>query len=417
VKKPGLLQGILPGRRARPEPEPAMARPDRWLLIPPLGLTAVGLVLVYSASSILGLTQHGDAFFYVSRQAMRAVVGVLAFVFFARLDYHKLGRASWLLYGGVLLGLLAMAALGLGHEARGAKRWVSVLGMAIQPTELARVVVVLFLSAFLARRADRIESLTGAYLPALALLGAACALVAIQPNLSSAAVLFAVGAALLFFAGARWLHLGGTAGLGACGFVAMIVHYEYQRERLLHHIAFLFTGKIDSLGSGWQLEQSLIAIGSGGLFGRGFGRGMQKFLFLPDPHTDFILAIAGEEGGLIATAGLLAALLLLVWRAYRAGLRAPDLFGTLVAAGLATQLALYSFVNMGVATGLLPTTGLPLPFISYGGSALVMNLAAAGILVNISRQAEAVAGRSPRSRILVPTGLARRPKPTWEALK
>ena len=403
--------------RGRPEPEPAMSRPDRWLLVLPLGLTAVGLVLVYSASSILGLTQHGDAFFYVSRQAVRAVIGVFAFVFFARLDYHKLGRVSWLLFGLVLLGLLAMAALGVGHEARGAKRWVSVLGMAIQPTEMARVVVVVFLAAFLARRADRIESLAQAYLPALALLGAAAALVAIQPNLSSAAVLFAVGASLLFFAGARWLHLGGTAALGACGFVAMIVHYDYQRERLLHHVAFLFTGKVDSLGSGWQLEQSLIAIGSGGLFGRGFGRGMQKFLFLPDPHTDFILAIAGEEGGLIATAGLLAALLLFVWRAYRAGLRAPDLFGTLVAAGLATQLALYSFVNMGVATGLLPTTGLPLPFISYGGSALVMNLAAAGILVNISRQAEAASGRTPRSRILVPTGLGRRPKPAWEALK
>jgi cell division protein FtsW len=415
--KRGGISSWLTRPRVRPEPEPAMSRPDRWLLVLPLGLTAVGLVLVYSASSILGLTQHGDAFFYVSRQAVRAVIGIFAFVFFARLDYHKLGRASWWMYGLVLLGLLAMPVLGLSHEARGAKRWVSVLGMAIQPTEMARVVVVIFLSAFLARRADRIESLTQTYLPALALLGAAAALVAIQPNLSSAAVLFAVGAGLLFFAGARWAHLGGTGALGGLGFVAMIVHYDYQRERLLHHVQFLFSGKIDSLGSGWQLEQSLIALGSGGLFGRGFGRGMQKFLFLPDPHTDFILAITGEEGGLIATASLLAALLLFVWRAYRAGLRAPDLFGMLLAAGLATQLALYSFVNMGVATGLLPTTGLPLPFISYGGSALVMNLAAAGILVNISRQAEAVAGRSPRSRILVPTGLGRRPKPAWEALK
>jgi cell division protein FtsW len=254
-------------------------------------------------------------------------------------------------------------------------------------------------------------------LPALALIGTAAALVAVQPNLSSAAVLFAVGALLLFFAGARWLHLGGTLALGAAGFVAMIVRYDYQRERLMHHVQFLFTGKLDSLGSGWQLEQSLIAIGSGGLFGRGFGRGMQKFLFLPDPHTDFILAIAGEEGGLLATAGLTAALLLYFWRSYRASMRAPDLFGTLAAAGLTTQLALYCFVNMGVATGLLPTTGLPLPFISYGGSALVMNLAAAGILVNISSQAEAGAGRSPRSRVLVPTGFARRPKPTWEALR
>jgi len=398
-------------------PEPALARPDRWLLVLPLAITAVGLVLVYSASSILGLTQHGDAFYYVSRQALRAVLGVGAFVFFMRLDYHRLGRASTWIFALALLALLAMAALGVGSEVRGAKRWVNVLGMAIQPTEMARVATVLFLSAFLARRSDRIESLTGAYLPALAVLGGAAALVAVQPNLSSAAVLFAVGVALLFFAGARLSHLGGTAGLGVAGFVAMLVHYDYQRERLVHHVRFLITGKLDSLGSGWQLEQSLIALGSGGFFGRGFGRGMQKFLFLPDPHTDFILAIAGEEGGLIATGCLLAAILLLVWRGYRASMRAPDLFGTLLAAGLTTQLALYAFVNMGVATGLLPTTGLPLPFVSYGGSALVMNLAAAGVLVNISAQAEAAAGRSPRSRVLPPTGFPRRPKPTWEALR
>ena len=398
-------------------PEPALARPDRWLLLLPLAITAVGLVLVYSASSILGLTQHGDAFYYVWRQTVRAVLGGLAFVFFMRFDYHRLGRASTWLFALALVGLVAMAALGVGSEVRGAKRWVNVLGMAIQPTEMARVATVLFLSAFLARRADRIESLTGSYLPALAVLGCAAALVAVQPNLSSAAVLFAVGVALLFFAGARLSHLGGTAALGAAGFVAMLVHYDYQRERLVHHARFLFTGKLDSLGSGWQLEQSLIALGSGGFFGRGFGRGMQKFLFLPDPHTDFILAIAGEEGGLIATAAILGAILLLVWRGYRASMRAPDLFGTLLAAGLTTQLALYAFVNMGVATGLLPTTGLPLPFVSYGGSALVMNLAAAGVLVNISAQAEASAGRSPRSRVLPPTGFPRRPKPTWEALR
>src|SRR6185503_2827258 len=152
-------------------PEPALARPDRWILLLPLAITAVGLVLVYSASSILGLTQHGDAFYYVWRQMVRAVLGVFAFVFFMRLDYHRLGRASTWLFALALVGLLAMAALGVGSEVRGAKRWVNVLGMAIQPTEMARVATVLFLSAFLARRADRIESLTGSYLPALAVLG------------------------------------------------------------------------------------------------------------------------------------------------------------------------------------------------------------------------------------------------------
>jgi len=397
--------------------DPALARPDRWLLILPLGLTAIGLVLVYSASSILGLSQHGDAFYFVSRQALRAAIGVAALFFFARFDYHKLGRWAPWLFGLALFGLLAMAALGAGSQVRGARRWVTVLGLAFQPTEVARVVTLLFLAAFLARRADQVRSLTRSYLPSLGILGLAAALVAVQPNLSSAAVLFVAGGALLFFAGSRLLHLGGTVGLGVLGFLFMLARYDYQRERVVHHLQFLFTGKLDSLGSGWQLDQALIALGSGGLLGRGFGRGMQKFLFLPDPHTDFILAIAGEEGGLLVTGGLLATYLWLFWRGYRTALRAPDLFGTLVAAGLTTQFALYSFVNMGVATGLLPTTGLPLPFLSYGGSALVMNLAAAGILLNISAQAEARVPGTARSRILIRTGLPRRPKPAWEALR
>jgi cell division protein FtsW len=402
-----------------------LGQPDRWLVALPLALTAVGLVLVYSASSILGLMQHGNAFFYVLRQAGRALVGLAAFCLLACLDYHRLERAARWLFALTLLGLLAMATLGAGSEVRGARRWVPImLGLVFQPTEVARVTTLVFLSAFLARRADQVTSLARVYLPALAILGCAAALVAVQPNLSSAAVLFATGGILLYFAGARLLHLGATVGLGAAGFLAMLARYDYQRERVVHHIQFLLTGKLDSLGSGWQLDQSLIALGSGGLAGRGFGRGMQKFLFLPDPHTDFILAITGEEGGLVATAGLLATFTFLIWRGYRAALSAPDMFGRLLAAGLSTQLALYTFVNMGVATGLLPTTGLPLPFLSYGGSALVMNLVAAGILVNVSAQADARVPGLLRSGLSGRALWAARPRrhgrrggPAWEALR
>jgi cell division protein FtsW len=390
-------------------------RADRLLLVIPLVMVAGGLVLVYSASSILGLSLHGDAFHYASRQLARAVLGVVALVALSRLDYHRLSRYALPLFIGALLLLAVMAVLGVGATAGGARRWIRFLGFGFQPAEIARVVTVIFLAWLINRDPERLQSLSRGYLPALVLLGLACVLVALQPNLSSAAVLFVTGAALLYFAGARFTHLAGTVGIGVVGFLAMIARYDYQRERLVHHMQFLITGKLDSLGSGWQLDQSLIALGSGGVLGRGFGRGMQKFHFLPDPHTDFILSIAGEEGGLLATGAILGAFVLLIWRGYRTALRAPDMLGALLAAGITTQLALYAFVNMGVATGILPTTGLPLPFISYGGSALVMNLAAIGILLNISSQAEDPRPVRRRQR----STPRRRPtrRPAWEGLR
>ncbi len=396
-----------------------MTRPDRVLLGLPLALTAGGLVLVYSASSILGLTQHDDDFYFVARQAFRAVLGVAALLWLSRLDYHRLGRLSAPLFL-ITLGVLAVTALlGAGDEVRGARRWVRFLGFGFQPGELARLFTIVFLSWFLAARGEAMRSLARGYLPSLAVLGVSCALVALQPNLSSAAVLFASGWLLLAFGGTRLSHLLGTVGLGVAGFLAMIARFDYQRERLVHHVQFLLTGRLDALGSGWQLDQSLIALGSGGLFGRGFGRGLQKFLFLPDPHTDFILSIAGEEGGLLVTSAILFAYVLLLWRGTRTALRAPDAFGSLLAAGITTQIGLYAFVNMGVATGLLPTTGLPLPFLSFGGSALVVNLAAVGVLANISRQAEE--GRASRAAARAAAGVIplRRAvaRPAWEGLR
>jgi cell division protein FtsW len=357
-------------------------RADPLVAFVPLALAFGSLVLVYSASSILGITTYNDPYYFLTRRAIHLAIGLVAFFVCARYDYRRLveklaGRA----YLAVLALLAVVSVLQHGHVAGGARRWVNFLGTTFQPTEIARVVVVLFLARYLARKGDGIQALKTGFLPALAVGSMAVVLIALQPNLSSAGVLFGVVLAMLWFSGARLHHLGAIVGVGFMGFLAMLAKFEYQRERVVSFISFLFTGKLDALGTGWQLDQSLIALGSGGLFGRGYGRSLQKFLFLPDPHTDFILAILGEEGGLIATAGLIVLLLVFLGRGYRTAFRAQDDLGYLIAAGITTQLAAYAFVNLGVATGLFPTTGLPLPFISYGGSALV--------LVNISSQAHA----------------------------
>ena len=362
----------------------APSRPDPVLAITPLAVSIVSLVIVYSASSILGLTNYQDPYYFLFRRTIHLAIGLFAFFWLARTDLDRIiDKHAGRLFLAVLflLGALAMAH---GVSSRGARRWVGLFGATFQPTEVARVVVVLFLARYLARRGDAIKSLRGGFLPALAVGATAVVMIALQPNLSSAGVLFGVVLAMLFFAGARPVHLLGLVGMGGIGFLFMLATHEYQRGRVSSFLAFLFTGKLDALGSGWQLDQSLIALGSGGLFGRGYGRSLQKFLYLPDPHTDFILAIVGEEGGFLATTLLVAVLVLFLARGYRAAFRAVDDRSYLVAAGLTTQLACYTFVNLGVATGLFPTTGLPLPFVSYGGSALIMNLAAAGMLVNIS---------------------------------
>jgi cell division protein FtsW len=367
-----------------------LRKADPVLVLVPVLLACASLVLVYSASSILGITSYNDPYYFLFRRAIHLAIGIAAFAFFAAADTGRIvERFSGKAYLGVLVMLGVLAILDHGVSARGARRWVNFFGTTFQPTEIARVVVVLFLARTLARKGDAIRGLTTGFLPALMVGGLAVVMIALQPNLSSAGVLFGVVLAMLWFAGARLLHLGAVCAVGVIGFLGMLAKFDYQRERVAAFLGFLFTGKLDSLGAGWQLDQSLIALGSGGWFGRGYGKSLQKFLYLPDPHTDFILAILGEEGGFLAAAGLVVVLIVLLARGYRAAYRSSSDVDFLIAAGLTTQLACYTFVNAGVATGLFPTTGLPLPFVSYGGSALVMNLAAAGILVNISSRSGA----------------------------
>ncbi len=359
-----------------------MSRGDRWLLVLPLVLTALGLVMVYSSSSILGITRFQNPDYFFTRHLFRALLGIVVMLACAKIDLRRLEAWAPTLFV-VAVSLLIVVVL-TGHVAKGAQRWLRFGFLTVQPTDLARMAAVLFLAWWLKRRSPSELGFGRGSLPALGILAGLCLLILLQPNLSSAGLLGVAGFGMVFLAGAPLLHLAVPVGVGVLGVATALVTHPYMMKRFETFISFVFTGALDTHGAGWQLDQSLIAIGSGGWFGRGLGGGLQKYLFLPEAHTDFIFSILAEELGFLGATALLVALGLLVWRGMRATARANDPFAFLLAGGLTLQIGLYAIVNLAVATGLAPTTGLPLPFVSYGGSALLANLAAAGLLYRIS---------------------------------
>jgi cell division protein FtsW len=357
-------------------------RGDRWLIALPLALTAIGLVMVYSSSAILGITRFQDADHYMMRQLQRIGLGLLGLFACSRLPLRWLERwAPWLL--GSAVSMLALVVV-VGRVSKGAMRWLSLGFFTLQPTDLARLAAVVFLAWMLRRRPPAEHGFWRGTMIPLGVVGTLSGLILLQPNLSSAMLLGMTGFAMLFLGGARLRHLAVPVAAGAAFMTVALLTHPYQMQRVETFVRFLVSGELDARGTGWQLDQSLIAIGSGGWFGRGIGGGLQKFLFLPEAHTDFIFSILAEETGLFGATILLVLIGLLVWRGMRVASRASDPFTYLLAGGLTIQIALYALVNLSVATGIAPTTGLPLPFVSYGGSALVANLMAAGLLYRIS---------------------------------
>jgi cell division protein FtsW len=357
-------------------------RGDRWLIVLPLLLTAFGVIMVYSSSAILGITRYQDPNYFLARQFLRAGLGIAALWGCSRLDLRRLERLAPVLFGIALTLLLATAVL--GHVSNGAARQLRFRFMSFQPIDFGRLAAVVFLAWWLRRNPPAERGFVRGLLVPLGFVGLAAALILKQPNLSSAALLGATGFAMLFLADAPLLHLAVPVALGLATGVFMIQTHPYELLRVKTFVRFVLTGELDALGAGWQLDQSLIAIGSGGWLGRGLGGGLQKYLFLPEAHTDFIFSILAEELGFIGATVLFVLLALLLWRCMRVVARASDPFHFLLAGGLTLQIGFYALVNLAVATGLVPTTGLPLPFVSYGGSALLANLAAAGLLYRIS---------------------------------
>lgn len=370
---------------------------DWGVLLPVMGLLALGLVMVYSSSAVLGADRYHSQFFFLKRQAVRLLIGLVVMLLLARFDYHRLvSIAPWAL--ALSVGLLAALVVLGGAGVRGANRWLSFAEFTLQPTEVARSICVIYLAKLLDRKGDRIRSFRDGVLPAAAVLGVIAILILKQPNLGSTIALLVTGFLMLHLAGANPRHLALLAGAGGLLALLQVVTHPYMMDRVQGWLSHWSAGGADAQGKSWQLHQSIVALGSGGIFGEGPGRGMQKFFFLPDPHTDFIYAVIGEELGLVGTASVLVAYVVLFMRGLKIAGRAPDRFGFLLAAGLTVSLAVYVGMNISVVTGIIPTTGLPLPFLSYGGSALVVNLGVVGVLLNVASQMQTGIRTGPTER-------------------
>lgn len=359
-------------------------RPDLVLLGATAFLLVFGLVMVYSASIIYAKDHGREADYFLERQMLRAAIGIGIMLVTYRLGLERIRRAApaVLILGGIFLLTLLLPWF-RGSSVRGTFRWVQLFGLTVQPSELVKLALLLHLCRVLARRGDEVRSKEGLFAPLVLLLGVA-GLVALQPNLGTAAAIGLTGFGLLYVAGAQIRHLALVAGLGVAGVGIRLLQVPYEWKRIENYLDALFHGTVDRAASGYQLDQSLIALGSGGFFGKGIGEGMQKFRFLPDSHTDFIFSIVGEEGGFIAAVLVLGIYAVVVSRALAIASAAEDRFAALTAAGIGIMLAVHVLLNVAVVTGLMPTTGLPLPFLSYGGSSLVVNLAAVGILLRLA---------------------------------
>ena len=363
---------------------PAKRAFDRILFVTIILLCVCGLVMIYSASAVVAAEQHGSPYHFLLRQAAAMVVGLGGMVVMMRANYRALGRGP-LVYG--LLGIAALLLVGalVSPAINGTHRWLRLGPISLQPSEFAKLALILFLAWRLQRDAtsDEPVDLHRTLIPCLILSGLIILLVVMQPDLGTAVLLTILAAVMFLAAGVRlrWLAVAGAAA--ALLLLVVIPMKGYQIERFT---AFL-DPDADPLGAGYHVRQSAIAVGAGGGTGVGLSQGRQKLFFLPYPYTDFIYSVIGEELGLVGTLGVLTAFVVLLWRGLRVAARAPDMFGSYLAVGVTMFLVAQAVINMSVAIGMLPAKGLPLPFVSYGGSALVAGLLASGVLLNVSQYA------------------------------
>ncbi len=353
---------------------------DRLLFVATLLLVCTGVVMVYSSSAVMAMERWSQPDWFLRKQVAWALVGLSILPIVMRIDYRTY-RQPVVIWTLLALACVTLIAVLFGTRVNGATRWLSIGPLGVQPSEFAKLAIIIFLAALLERRMDRINDLGYALMPIAAVLGIVVGLVLVQPDLGTAACIVMIAAAMVFAAGISYRYVVTLLLIGAPAAALLVWLSEYRWRRV---IAFLDPWA-DPLGSGWQMIQSMIAVGTGGVFGRGLMSGVQKLFYLPEPHNDFIYSVIGEELGLVGTSLVLGCFCVIAWRGLRAAARAPDRFGAFLAIGLTTMVVFQAFFNISVVLGLLPPKGIPLPFVSAGGSSLLINLVGMGILLNVTQ--------------------------------
>jgi cell division protein FtsW len=356
-------------------------KPDRILFIVTLVLVSFGVAMVFSSSAIVAKEKFGDPNYFSFKQLIFATLGLAVMFVVMKVDYHTY-RHPAVVFSVLAVVVALLVVVFFLAAAANTHRWIQLAGFSVQPSELAKLSLIFFLSYFLEKRKGNVNDLKFTLIPIGLIVAVLAGLIVLQPDLGTAVSLLLISSVLLFVAGLDLRWIAAAVIFAVPTFYLLVFRVRYRRERIL---AFLNPWE-EPLGRGYQIIQSILSVASGGILGLGFMEGKQKLFYLPEAHTDFIFAVVGEEAGMIGTCAILILFSIFLWRGLRTSMRAPDLFGFYLALGITMMVCVQAFINMSMVLGLLPTKGIPLPFLSYGGSSFVVMLAAVGILLNVSQQ-------------------------------
>ncbi len=349
-----------------------------------LGLVLLGLIIVYSSSFAVGLLEFDNANYFLLRQAMWGTIGAALLLVAMRMDYRWLRAASPLLMLGTIVALVAVLVPGIGLERGGAQRWIALGPLPpLQPSEFAKLALIIYVSAWLSGKGTNLQSFALGFVPFVLMVGIVAGLILLEPDMGTSVVVVLITVTLFFIAGASLTHLAALLGIGTVASLLLMVSAGYRAQRL----SAFFNAEDDPGGVGFHTIQNLIALGSGGIEGLGLGASRQKFFYIPNAHTDGVFAVVGEELGFIGAMGVIILFGVLIYRGFRVVVRSNDEFGSLLATGICCWIAYQALINIGGVSRAIPMTGIPMPFLSYGGSALAALLAATGILLSVSRRA------------------------------